>query len=46
MKSLEDVIQAAGNPVDLLGESPSGPNVFAVVPPEYTNWREEQQAWK
>jgi glycine cleavage system aminomethyltransferase T len=46
MKSLEDVIQAAGNPVDLLRHSPSGPNVYPGVPPEYTNWRDEQQAWQ
>ena len=46
MKSLEDVIQAAGSPVDLLRHSPSGPNVYPGVPPEYTNWRDEQQAWQ
>ena len=46
MKCLEDVIQAAGNPVDLLRHSPSGPNVYPGVPPEYTNWRDEQQAWQ
>ncbi len=46
MRSLEDVIQAAGNPVDLLRHSPSGPNVYPGVPPEYTNWRDEQQAWQ
>jgi syringate O-demethylase len=46
MKSLEDVLQAAGNPVDLLRNSPSGPNVYPGVPPEFTNWRDEQQAWQ
>ncbi len=46
MRTLEDVIQAAGNPVDLLRHSPSGPNVYPGVPPEYTNWRDEQQAWQ
>ena len=33
-------------PVDLLRNSPSGPNVYPGVPPEYTNWRDEQQAWQ
>ena len=46
MKSLEDVIQAAANPVDLLRNSQTGPNVYPGVPPEYTNWRDEQQAWQ
>ncbi|HZO04080.1 MAG TPA: hypothetical protein VFB93_23075 [Burkholderiales bacterium] len=46
MKSLEDLLTAAGNPVDYLRNSPSGPNVYPGVPPEYTNWRDEQQAWQ
>ncbi len=45
-KSLEDLLQAAGNPVDLLRNSQTGPNVYPGVPPEYTNWRDEQQAWQ
>jgi glycine cleavage system aminomethyltransferase T len=46
IKSLEDLIKASGNPVDMLRNSPSGPNVYPVVPPEYTNWRDEQRAWQ
>ncbi len=46
MKSLEDLLQAAGSPVDYLRNSPSGPNVYPGVPPEYTNWRDETQAWQ
>jgi syringate O-demethylase len=45
-KNLEDVIQAAGNPVDLLRNSQTGPNVYPGVPPEFTNWRDEQGAWQ
>jgi glycine cleavage system aminomethyltransferase T len=45
VKSLEDVIQAAGNPVTLLRNQQTGPNVYPGVPPEYTNWRDETQAW-
>jgi glycine cleavage system aminomethyltransferase T len=45
-KSLEDLIRAAGSPVDLLRHSQTGPNVYPGVPPEFTNWRDEQQAWQ
>ena len=45
-KSLEDVLQAAGNPVKLLRNSQTGPYVYPVVPPEFSNWRDEQRAWQ
>src|SRR5262249_57498404 len=45
-KNLEELIRQIGNPVDLLRNSQSGPNVYPVVPPEYTNWRDEQRAWQ
>ncbi len=45
-KTLDDAITAAGNPVDMLRHSQAGPNVYPGVPPEYTNWRDEQQAWQ
>ena len=45
-QTLEDLINSVGNPVDLLRNSQSGPNVYPVVPPEYTNWRDEQRAWQ
>jgi glycine cleavage system aminomethyltransferase T len=45
-KSLEDVIQSAGNPVDMLRNMQTGPNVYPGVPPEFTNWRDEQKAWQ
>jgi len=44
--SLEDLIRAAGNPVDMLRHSQTGPNVYPGVPPEFTNWRDEQEAWQ
>ena len=46
IKSLEDLLQSVKSPVDLLRNSQSGPNVYPVVPPEYTNWRDEQRAWQ
>src|SRR6476646_2914459 len=46
MKSLEDLLKAAGNPVNLLRNSQIGAYVYPVVPAEYTNWRDEQRAWR
>ena len=45
-KSLEDVIRAAGNTVDLLRNSQIGAYVYPVVPTEFSNWRDEQRAWR
>ena len=45
-KSLEDRLNEVGNPVKLLRESPIGPHVYPVVSLEYTNWRDEQRAWR
>ena len=45
-KSLQDVIAAAGNPVDLLRNSQIGPYSFPVVRHEFSNWRDEQRAWR
>ncbi|HEY7188179.1 MAG TPA: hypothetical protein VH436_16605, partial [Vicinamibacterales bacterium] len=45
-QSLEDVLAAAGNPVDLLRNSQIGPYAFPVVRYEFTNWRDEQRSWR
>ncbi len=45
-QSLEAALQAAGNPVERLRNSQIGPYAFPVVRPEFTNWRDEQRAWK
>jgi vanillate/3-O-methylgallate O-demethylase len=46
-KNLEEAIQAAGgNPVTMLRNSKIGAYVYPVVPPEYSNWRDEQRAWR
>ncbi|MEJ2760474.1 MAG: aminomethyl transferase family protein [Gammaproteobacteria bacterium] len=45
-KNLEELIKAKGNPVTLLRNSQTGPYVYPVVPPEFTNWRDEQMAWQ
>ena len=45
-KSLEDLLQSAGNAVAMLRNSQIGAYVYPVVPAEYSNWRDEQRAWR
>ena len=44
--SLEQLLKSVGGPVKLLRNSQTGPYVYPVVASEYTNWRDEQQAWQ
>jgi vanillate/3-O-methylgallate O-demethylase len=44
-KTLEDILREV-NAVDLLRNSQIGAYVYPVVPAEYTNWRDEQAAWR
>lgn len=45
-RSLEQKIQAVGNPVTMARQSQIGPYINAHVPPEYSNWRDEQRSWR
>jgi vanillate/3-O-methylgallate O-demethylase len=45
-KSLEDLLQTIGNPITMLRNSQIGAYVYPVVPAEYSNWRDEQRAWR
>src|SRR5204863_4453893 len=45
-RNLEDVLNAAGNTVDMLRNSQLGAYVYPVVAPEFHNWRSEQWAWQ
>ncbi len=45
-QSLEELVQSVGNPVKFLRNSQIGAYIYPVVPPEYTNWRDEQRAWQ
>jgi vanillate/3-O-methylgallate O-demethylase len=45
-QNLEDVITSADNPVSLLRNSAIGAYVYPVVAPEFSNWRDEQRAWR
>ncbi|MBY5781697.1 vanillate/3-O-methylgallate O-demethylase [Rhizobium leguminosarum] len=45
-QSLEQKLNAAGNTVDMLRNSQIGAYIYPVVPPEFSNWRDEQRAWR
>lgn len=45
-KNLQDVLDQAGNTVELLRNSQLGAYVYPVVPAEFTNFRREQIAWQ
>lgn len=45
-KNLEQLLQSVGNPVKLLRNSQLGAYVYPVVPSEFSNWRDEQRAWR
>jgi vanillate/3-O-methylgallate O-demethylase len=44
-QSLEDLINEAGSPIRLLRDHPVFYAPFPIQP-QYTNWRDEQRAWK
>jgi vanillate/3-O-methylgallate O-demethylase len=45
-RNLEEILQAAGNPVQMLRNSQLGAYVYPVVAAEFSNWRMEQWAWQ
>jgi vanillate/3-O-methylgallate O-demethylase len=44
--SLEEKLRAAKSPVEMARNSQIGPYVYPAVPSEFSNWREEQEAWR
>lgn len=46
MPSLNDVMKTHATPVEMLRNSRIGMYVYPVVAPEFTNWRDEQRAWR
>jgi glycine cleavage system aminomethyltransferase T len=45
-RNLEEKLRAAGNIVEMLRNAQTPPYIYPVVPPEYSNWRDEQRAWQ
>jgi len=45
-QSLENLLHSVGNPVELARNSQIGPYVYPKVPAEFSNWRDEQGAWR
>ena len=44
--SLEEKLEAAGSAVEMARNSQIGPYVYPAVPAEFSNWRDEQAAWR
>jgi vanillate/3-O-methylgallate O-demethylase len=44
--SLEDKLQSIGSAVEMARNSQIGPYVYPAVAAEFTNWRDEQIAWR
>src|SRR5262245_37745767 len=45
-KNLESVLAGTKGIARFLYNQQTGPNVYPGVPPEFTNWRDEQAAWQ
>src|SRR5688572_24479268 len=45
-QNLEQLLAGTANTVDMLRNSQLGAYVYPVVPNEFTNWRDEQRAWR
>jgi vanillate/3-O-methylgallate O-demethylase len=45
-RNLEQLLRATANTVDMLRNSQIGAYVYPVVPSEFSNWRDEQRAWR
>ena len=45
-RNLEQLLALTPNTVDMLRNSEIGAYVYPVVPNEFTNWRDEQRAWR
>jgi vanillate/3-O-methylgallate O-demethylase len=45
-QNLESLLKTVRSPVDMLRNSKIGAYVYPVVAPEFSNWRDEQAAWR
>ena len=46
LTSLEDALRAADNAAAMFRNSRIGAYIYPIVAPEFTNWRDEQRAWR
>ena len=45
-KNLEERIKESGDVVSMMRNSQTGAYIYPVVAPEFSNWRDEQRAWR
>jgi vanillate/3-O-methylgallate O-demethylase len=45
-QNLEEKLEAVGSAVEMARNSQIGPYVYPAVPAEFSNWRDEQVAWR
>ena len=45
-RNLEEKLQGVGSAVEMARNSQIGPYVYPAVPSEFSNWRDEQVAWR
>ncbi len=45
-RNLQEVLDSVPNITDYLFNNRAGTRVYPVVPPEFTNWRDEQRSWR
>src|SRR6185312_8881776 len=45
-ENFDALLRRTGNTVDMLRNSRIGAYVYPVVPNEFSNWRDEQRAWR
>lgn len=45
-QNLEELLRGVDNPVEYFRNSQIGAYVYPVVPTEFSNWRDEQRAWR
>lgn len=46
MSNLSTLLESYTNPVEMLRASPIGMYVYPIVAAEFSNWRDEQRAWR
>ncbi|MCX7622538.1 MAG: aminomethyl transferase family protein, partial [Thermomicrobium sp.] len=45
-QNLQQILAQVPNIQEYLYNNQTGARVYPVVPPEFTNWRDEQHAWR